>query len=70
MIERVVLSRQKDKIIEKNVELTLQAEGNWTSWPKGDPNWVYNNQTDRDDCQRAFRNLINVIRVCEDMKVN
>lgn len=40
---------EKDKIIEKDAQLTLQPGGNGTAWPPVDPNWEYN-QTDQDNC--------------------
>ena len=58
------------KIVQKNVELTLQGGRNWAAWTQGDPTWGYNNQTDSENCQTVVRNLINVIRALEEMRVN
>lgn len=61
---------KQDKIVEKKVELTLQAGGSQTDSPQVDPGWDCNNQTGRHNCQTVVGDLINVIRACKEIRLN
>lgn len=52
LLKELFRSDERDKIIEKDAELTRQAGGKRNPWLANDPNCDYNNAGDRANCQR------------------